>query len=153
MLTLTVPQMVHPLSSILAYSFQHFGRYLTNKCFNVIFQCAKLKRAWHRLVETTCHASFKALAFWAKKNWISSHGSAHHSQLRYDSHHLWRSTVQWCHQHINHTKLWLFLEALVAVAMLLADIHSKIDNSAYLRTHCTKNELRRWTQFRRDELS
>ena len=38
MLTVTVYQMFHPLSPILAYSFQHFG-YLTNKYFNVVFQC------------------------------------------------------------------------------------------------------------------
>ena len=41
MLNAIALQMVHPLSPILAYSsFQHFGRYLTNKCFNVICQCA-----------------------------------------------------------------------------------------------------------------
>ena len=34
-LTATELQMVHPLSTIFAYSFQRFGRYLTNKCFNV----------------------------------------------------------------------------------------------------------------------
>ena len=34
----------------------------------------------------------------------------------------------------NHTKLCLFLDALVAFAILLADLHSKIDNAAYLRT-------------------
>ena len=28
MLTAIAPQMVHPLSPILAHSFQHFGRYL-----------------------------------------------------------------------------------------------------------------------------
>ena len=39
MLSATAPQMVHSLILILAYSFQHFDRYLTNKCFNVVFQC------------------------------------------------------------------------------------------------------------------
>ena len=39
MLTAIAPQMVHPLSPILPYSFQHFGQYLTNKCFNAVFQC------------------------------------------------------------------------------------------------------------------
>ena len=34
-LAATAPQMVHPLSPILAYPFHYFGRYLTNKCFNV----------------------------------------------------------------------------------------------------------------------
>ena len=38
-LAATKPQMDHPLSPILAYYFQHFGRYLTNKCFNVVFEC------------------------------------------------------------------------------------------------------------------
>lgn len=38
MLTLTAPQMVHPLSPILAYIFEHFCRYLTNKCFNVVLK-------------------------------------------------------------------------------------------------------------------
>ena len=38
MLSATALQMVHPFSTILAYSFQHFGRYLTNKCFNVVCQ-------------------------------------------------------------------------------------------------------------------
>ena len=37
MLTATAPQMVHPFSPILTYSVQHFGRYLTNKWFNVVF--------------------------------------------------------------------------------------------------------------------
>ena len=39
MLTANASQMVHMLNPILAYSFQHFGWYLTNKCFNVVFQC------------------------------------------------------------------------------------------------------------------
>ena len=39
MLTSTAHQMVHSLSPILAYFFQHFDRYLMNKCFNVVFQC------------------------------------------------------------------------------------------------------------------
>ena len=81
------------------------------------------------------------------KKKLGYHGSAHHSQLRYDSHHLWRSTVQWSQQPINRTKLWLFLDALLAFAILLADLHSKIDNSAYLRNIWVINELRRWTQF------
>ena len=40
-----------------------------------------------------------------QKSWISSHGSAHYSQLRYDSQHLWRGTIQWYHQPINRTKI------------------------------------------------
>lgn len=36
-LTAIAPPMVHPLSPILAY--QHFGGYLTNIFFNVVFQC------------------------------------------------------------------------------------------------------------------
>ena len=82
-----------------------------------------------------------------KKRWRSSHGSAYHSQLRYDLQHLWRSMVQWRHQLLNRTKLWLFLDALVAFALLLADLRFKIDNSTYLRIHWAKNELRRRTQF------
>ena len=81
-----------------------------------------------------------------KKSWISSHGSAHHSQLRYDSQHR-RITVQWCHQPINRTKLWFYLDALVAFTMLLVDPHSNIDNSAYLHIHWAKNEFLRWIQF------
>ena len=38
MLTVTAPQMVHPHTPILAYSFQYCGQYLTNKCFNVVIQ-------------------------------------------------------------------------------------------------------------------
>ena len=38
-LTVTAPQMVHPLSPIMAYFFQHFSWYLTNKCFNIVFLC------------------------------------------------------------------------------------------------------------------
>ena len=123
MLTATALQMAHPFSTISAYSFQYFLRYLTNKCFNVVFQCVNwsalvciapqkivwpvpnvkynvhrtrlsispllsvLFGMWHHVVETTCHSS-KTLAFWAKKSWISAHGSAHRSQLRYDSQHL-----------------------------------------------------------------
>ena len=34
-----MPQMLHPLCPILAYSLQHIVRYLTNKFFNVVFQC------------------------------------------------------------------------------------------------------------------
>ena len=33
------------------------------------------------------------------------------------------------------TKLWLFPNELVGFAILLADLYSKIDNSAYLRTY------------------
>ena len=36
MLTATALQMAHLLSQIVAYSFQQFGRYLTNKCFDVV---------------------------------------------------------------------------------------------------------------------
>ena len=75
------------------------------------------------------------------------YSSTQHSQLRNNSQHLWRNTVQWCHQPINRTKLWLFLDALVGFAMLLADLYSKSNNSAYLRIHWAKNDLRRWTQF------
>ena len=77
----------------------------------------------------------------------SPDGSANHSQLRYDSLHVCRRTVQWCHQPINRTKLWLFQDALVVFAMLLADLPYKIDNSTYLRIQWAKNELRLWTQF------
>ena len=45
-LTATVPQMFHPLSSILAYAFEHFCRYLTNKCFYCTIQCVN----WSALV-------------------------------------------------------------------------------------------------------
>ena len=84
---------------------------------------------WHRLVETTCHAS-QALAFCAKKKLDII--------LRYDSHHLLKATVQWCHQLMNRTKLWLFLDILLA--MLLADLHAKINNFAYLHIHWATNE-------------
>ena len=76
------------------------------------------------------------LLHFGKKSWISSHGTAQHLQLRYDSQHVWRSTVQWCHHPINSTKMWYLL-----------DLQSKMDNSAYVRTHWAKNELRHWTQF------
>ena len=59
---------------------------------------------------------------------ISSHGCAHHSQLRYDLQHLWGSTVQWSLS--SHTALNCdFFCMLVAFAMFLADLHS--DTSAY----------------------
>lgn len=74
-------------------------------------------------------------------NWISSHSCGQQSQLRYDSLHLWRCTVQWCHQPINHPTLWHFLNALAAFAMLLTDLHAKGDISAYLCTNWDKNEL------------
>ena len=40
--------------------------------------------------------------------------------------------IQWCHQSINRTKLWLFF---------LADLHSEIDNSTYLRIHWAKTQF------------
>ena len=46
MLTATALQKVYSLSPILVYSFQHFGRYLTIKCLNVVFQCVN----WNGLV-------------------------------------------------------------------------------------------------------
>ena len=92
------------------------------------------------------HMSCKSSSYiLAKKSWIWSHGSSHH--LRYDSQNLWWSTIQWRHQPINHTELWLFLDALVAFAMLLADLHSKIDNPTCLCINWAKYELRCWTQF------
>ena len=87
-----------------------------------------------------------------KKSWISSHGSAHHSRLHYDSQHFWRSTVQWCHLSINRSKLWLFLDALVAFAMHQADLYSNFNSSANLRIHWALNDLRSWTQFFDKEL-
>ena len=91
----------------------------------------------------SCKSSSSILG---KKSWLSFHGSAYHSQLRYDSQHR-RIMVQWCSQPIKRTKLWIFLDALVAFAMLLVDPNSKIDNSAYLHIHWAKNKLRRWIQF------
>ena len=48
---------------------------------------------------------------------------------------------------INHTKLCLFLDALLAYALLLGDLYTQIDNTAYLRIYWAKNEFRHWTQF------
>ena len=39
--------------------------------------------------------------------------------------------VEWCHQPISRTKLWLFLNALVAFAMLLADGLSALQNRQF----------------------
>ena len=70
-----------------------------------------------------------------------------HMPIRYDSQHIWRITVQWFHQPIKRTKLWLFLDVFAAFAILLPDLHSWIDNSAYIRKKKKKNELRCWTQI------
>ena len=156
-LTANAPQIVHPVRPISTYSFQHFGRYLTKKCFNVVFQwvnwsghvCIDMsfkiapqklskdvklydlggqlagpereikcsansplnksvvtRAVWH--VPQSCWNSMSCKSsscILGKKSWISHHGSAHYSQLRYDSQHLWISTVQWCHQALNRTKL------------------------------------------------
>ena len=80
---------------------------------------------WHSLVVTTCRAS-QALAFWIKKSLISFH--SHHSQLLYDSQHLWRSTVRWCHQPINNTKLWLFLDFSSFVRWFLVKLKDQTED-------------------------
>ena len=158
MLTTTASQMVHLLRPILAYSLQHFGRYLTDKCFNVVFQCViwsglvyidvrshdlcgqltgaeyenvywtrlsispflpVLCGMWQRLVETTCHTS-QALGFWAKK------GEYHLTvALTVHSYVTIRSIFKEVRSNDATRPLTVpnyFLDALVALAMLLADI-------------------------------
>ncbi len=51
------------------------------------------RAVWHVAPSCWNHMSCKSSScILGKKSWISFHGSAHHSQLRYDSQHLWRRT-------------------------------------------------------------
>ena len=65
LLTATALQMVHPHSAILAYSFQHFGRHLTNKGFNFVFQCVNRSGLVMRIINEPTAA---ALAYGLDKN-------------------------------------------------------------------------------------
>lgn len=60
---------------------------------------------------------------------------------------IWRSTVQRRRQPINCTKLWFFLNVLVAFTMLLADLHSNSWQRTHLATKMHNFLVIFWTKF------
>ena len=100
---------------------------------------------WHRFVETTCHAR-QTLAFLAKEKLdIIAKRSPFTFTLRFAAS-FKKYGPMMPPVHKPH-QIMTFSGCNGAFAMLLADLHSKIHNSAYLRVHWAKNELRTWTQF------